>query len=112
MKNPTTPPAAATADAPLPMSACGLLAANWINDEYPPAVIVNNAARPVDVLAWCWGELTALRSVLQGLSEGGSDIAPDLLRDALFHHIDPLPDVLGAVISGMCFSDEQKGGAA
>jgi hypothetical protein len=52
--------------------------------------------------------LTALRGVLRGLSGSSDAIEPDILYDAALHHIEQLPDVLEAVITGMHQRSERQ----
>ena len=95
-----------------PISASGPMAENWSGPGETSAVIVNREAPVIDVLAWCWGEIVALRSVVRLLSlDDGNDIPANVVYETVSHHLERLPDVLGAAIDGL-WREVKKGGAA
>jgi len=87
------------------------MAGNWIIGDDNNAVILNNQARPVDVLAWCWGELVAMRSVLRMLTVSDTDIDPNVLYEVVGHHMAPLPEILSAAIDRLISDAKQEGDA-
>jgi hypothetical protein len=94
-----------------PISVSGPMAENWSGPGETSAVIVNREAPIVDVLAWCWGEIVALRSVVRLLTFDGNDIPANVVYETVGHHLDRLPDVLEAAIDGL-LREVKKGGAA
>jgi hypothetical protein len=81
----------------------GFLARNWpsLNDNNP-AVIVNGAAHPLDVLAWCWGEVESLHQVAivcEGAGMEGMDGAA--LGAVFLHRLKPLSAVMHDAIHAL-----------
>jgi hypothetical protein len=71
-------------------AAIGLLARNWgaLNAQVP-AIIVNPAASPLDVLAWCWGEVESLHQAARVFENMDSEAV-----SAIFlHRLAPLSAV-------------------
>ena len=95
-----------------PFPACGPMSGMWTNINHPPAVIVNSAASPVDLLSWCLGELTALRSVMNVLTVRDEDIDPNKLFEMVGHHLEPLPDVFSYALDLLKPDAKQEGDAS
>lgn len=85
-----------------PINVLGHLAENWpdVNGERP-ALIVNPEACPLDLLAWCWGEVASLESAVQALTSAGSSVGPGELSAIFLHRLTPLANVLGAAIDAL-----------
>ena len=82
------------------ISVNGFLGRNWpdVNDG-TPAVIVNPAAQPLDLLAWCLGEVNSLQAVLDALASSETPIEPSELSGIFLHRIEPLGKVLYAAVT-------------
>lgn len=87
--------------------AIGHLSKNWgaLNRE-EPAIIVNPAASPLDVLAWCWGEVESLHQVAKTCDEQGMD--GEALGAVFLHRLAPLSDVLSDVIQDLWVEQKQR----
>lgn len=80
-------------------AAIGHLAKNWpALNEIEPAIIVNPSASPLDVLAWCWGEVESLRHAIDAMGESGRSVDGDAISSVLFHRIAPLSQVMSNAI--------------
>jgi len=68
-----------------------------------PAVIVNPNAHPIDVIAWCHGELVNIMKTMDALMclELDEGIEPEKLYDIIGHRMEPLPKVLKAAHNGL-----------
>ena len=78
----------------VPTAVLGYLAQNWTElNEHTPAVIVNPAARPLDLMAWCWGELMALQAAADALASDADDINKGDFSALIVHRLDPLVNV-------------------
>lgn len=91
-------------------AAIGNLAKNWpsLNTE-TPAIIVNPAASPLDVLAWCWGEVKSLRMAAEALSGSHESIDSDVVYAVFLHRLAPLSDVMCDAIQALAMSRKQDG---
>ena len=69
----------------------GYLADNW-NDlnKQTPAVVVNPEARPLDLLAWCWGELMSMQASVDVMISSNDDIKKGDFSALFLHRIEPL----------------------
>lgn len=77
---------------PTPVS--GYLAQNWFGlNEQTPAVILNPAAQPLDLMAWCWGELASLQAAADALTAGTDNISRGDFSALFVHRLDPLMKV-------------------
>lgn len=82
--------------------AIGHLAKNWPSlNASEPAIIVNPAASPLDVLAWCWGEVESLRAAVDVMGESGTCVNGDAIADVLLHRLAPLSAVMCDAIQVM-----------
>ena len=80
-------------------AAIGHLAKNWpALNEIEPAIIVNPSASPLDVLAWCWGEVESLCHAVDAMGEAGRSVDGDAISSVLFHRIAPLSQVMSNAI--------------
>lgn len=80
----------------------GHLAKNWPSlNASAPAIIVNPAASPLDVLAWCWGEVESLRATVDVMGESGASVDGDAIADVLLHRLAPLSAVMHDAIQVM-----------
>lgn len=80
---------------------CGYLARNWQGaNEDTPAVITNPHASPLDLLAWCWGEVASLEAVTQSLTTAEGVDAGDL-QAIYLQRLQPLGAVLYAAVSAL-----------
>ena len=82
--------------APKPATgAVGYLAGNWpsLNDT-EPAVIVNPAASPADVLAWCWGEVESLHHAAEAIAAARNGCDADEFNAVFVHRLEPLARVM------------------
>jgi hypothetical protein len=82
---------------PRPTKVTGYLAETWSPDTRE-ALIVNPEARPVDLLAWCWGELESIRAGVSTLHAARGELNRDDFSALVFHRIEPMAAVLGLVI--------------
>ena len=90
----------------------GHMAKNWIefNDE-TPAVVLNPKARPLDLMAWVWGELQSVHAGAYALADGRDIIDKGAFDALILHRIDPLLMVFEAAF-GQLALDAKNGGAA
>ena len=89
-----------TATAVPPVSVCGPLADSWGNHAPSPAVIINPDAHPLDVLAWCMGELQSLRDVVLEITAFSDGLEANELHTIVGHRLAPLPKALEAAHAG------------
>lgn len=97
--------------------ATGYLSRNWgaLNSE-APAIVINPAASPLDLLAWCWGEVESLHQVAKVCDETGMD--GEALGAVFLHRLAPLSAVFCDAIQAMVREKmqrqaaQQQGGAA
>ena len=91
-------------------AAIGNLAKNWpsLNREQP-AIIVNPAASPLDVLAWCWGEVKSLRLAAEGLVGSDDALDGEVVYAVFLHRLAPLSDVMCDAIQALVLSQQQDG---
>lgn len=83
-----------------PMAVQGYLAENWTHAANTrPAVIVNPEAKPLDLLAWCWGEVYSLRASIEALTCGTAPLEVSDLSAIFQHRMQPLSDVLDLAIN-------------
>lgn len=95
-------------------AAIGHLAKNWPSlNEGEPAIIVNPAASPLDVLAWCWGEVESLRAAVDVMGESGACVDGDAVSGVLLHRLAPLSavmqDAIQALVTAQRQAAQQKG---
>jgi hypothetical protein len=77
-----------------PAAVIGYLAQNWTElNEHTPAVILNPEARPLDLMAWCWGELMALQAAADVLVDCTDEINKCNFSALIVHRLDPLVNV-------------------
>lgn len=73
----------------------GFLAGNWPGyNEATPALVVNPAASPLDLLAWCWAEVQSLSVTVSSLSGSPNGIEPGDVSAILSHRLQPLANML------------------
>lgn len=97
--------------------ATGYLSRNWgaLNSE-APAIVINPSASPLDLLAWCWGEVESLHQVAKVCDETGMD--GEALGAVFLHRLAPLSAVFCDAIQAMVREKmqrqaaQQQGGAA
>jgi hypothetical protein len=82
----------------------GYLADTW-SAQTREALIINPDARPVDLLAWCWGELESLRAAVSTLHAARGELNKDDFSALVFHRIEPMGAVLGLAIERMLVSE-------
>jgi hypothetical protein len=75
----------------------GYLAETWSADTID-ALIINPAARPVDLLTWCWGELQSIRAAVGVLHAARGELDKDDFSALIFHRIEPMASVLSLAI--------------
>ena len=91
-------------------AALGHLAKNWPSlNASAPAIIVNPAASPLDVLAWCWGEVESLRAIVDVIGESGAGVDGNAVADVLLHRLAPLSAVRHDAIQALVVSQRQDG---
>ena len=88
----------------------GYLTHNWpgLNDEVP-ALIINPEATPLDMLAWCWGEVASLQAALNVLAASHEPVEPGELSGIFLHRVAPLERVLDQAITNLL---RQQGSSA
>lgn len=80
----------------------GYLAGNWPNlNDKTPALMINPEASPLDMLAWCWGEVASMQSALDALAAAQAPIEPGELSGIFLHRMAPLERVLSEAISAL-----------
>lgn len=85
----------------------GYLAGNWLGcNDATPAVILNPDAQPLDLLAWCWGELESLNAAGAALAAGGASSCGDAFEPVFLHRLPSVRNVLEHVINRLC--DERR----
>ena len=85
----------------------GHLAKNWTefnNDN--PAVVLNPKAVPLDLMAWCWGELLSLNSAVDTLQGSSDDLNKGDFCALIVHRMDPLLGVFERALDKLI--DEEK----
>ena len=91
----------------------GYLASNFVNiNEKVPALIINPEATPLDLLAWCWGEITSLQAALEVLASSDEAIEPDKLSGIFLHRIEPLACVMHEAMDMLIEQKRSKTGGA
>ena len=85
----------------------GHLAKNWteLNDRNP-AVVLNLKAGPLDLMAWCWGELLSLNSAVDALQGSTDDIDKGDFCALIVHRMDPLLGVFDRAMEQLI--DDEK----
>ena len=85
----------------------GHLAKNWteLNDRNP-AVVLNPKAGPLDLMAWCWGELLSLNSAVDALQASTDDIDKGDFCALIVHRMDPLLGVFDLAMEKLI--DDEK----
>ena len=90
----------------------GYLANNWPNlNEISPALIINPDASPLDLLAWCWGEVASLNASLDALAAASVPVEPGELSGIFLHRIKPLERVMHEAVSSLILQRTQQRGA-
>lgn len=89
----------------------GYLSRNWpgLNDAVP-ALIINPEATPVDLLAWCWGEVASMQAALNTLVSLGEPIVAGELSALFLHRIAPIEVVLSEAIDALANAGQKAGG--
>lgn len=73
----------------------GYLAWNWPDcNADNPAVMLNPSAQPLDLLAWCWGELMSLTAVADALVAGDAEHCGDVFGPVFVQRLPAVRDVL------------------
>lgn len=75
----------------------GRLADNWVgvgNNSREPLVVLNPKASDMDVMAWVWGEVESLLSLVSLLSEGNVSVEPEQLNAIVVHRLEPMAAAL------------------
>ena len=87
----------------------GHLAKNWteLNDRNP-AVVLNPKAGPLDLMAWCWGELLSLNSAVDALQGSTDDIDKGDFCALIVHRIDPLLGVFDRAMEQLMDEDKAR----
>jgi hypothetical protein len=75
----------------------GYLAETWSADMIA-ALVINPKAKPVDLLAWCWGELESMRAAVSTLHAARGELNRDDFSAVIFRRIEPMSAVLGLAI--------------
>lgn len=85
----------------------GYLAGNWpsLNDA-APALIINPEATPLDMLAWCWGEIASMHAALNVLVSLGDPIEAGELSGIFLHRIAPVEVVLSEAIDALVNAED------
>ena len=95
-----------------PTPVMGYLASNWSGlNEATPAVIVNPAARPLDLLAWCWAELQSMQAAADALVCSPDDIKTGDFSAIIVHRIAPLTLVFEQALDQLLCAAKQSGRA-
>lgn len=96
-----------------PVPVAGWLADNWPAYIDAAPVIVNPAAPPGAVLAWCYAEVESLR-MFSALMWDASDerVSSEEVGGLLMNRLAPLARVLESVIDGMNAADRRQKGQA
>ena len=88
-----------------PVPVMGCLAYNWGKlNIYTPAVILNPDASTPDMLAWCWGEMVAIKAAMDALAATDGEISKFQFDVLVSHRLDPVTDVLEHIV-GLHFID-------
>lgn len=81
----------------------GHMARNWVQfNKETPAVVLNPQARPLDLMAWVWGELQSVHAAAYTLAGDRNGIDKGAFDALILHRIDPLLIVLEAAIDQLC----------
>lgn len=87
-------------DAKKPVEVMGYLAGNWTSlNNKTPALILNPDASPLDLLAWCWGEIASMNASLDSLASAEAHIEPAELSGIFLHRMAPLQSVMHEAVS-------------
>ena len=78
-------------------NAVGHLACNWPESKNP-ALILNPKAQPLDLLAWCWGEIVSLESAVTVMSLN-AEIDKGDMDAIILHRLLPLSSVMTAAMN-------------
>ena len=86
----------------------GHLARNWteLNDRNP-AVVLNPKAGPLDLMAWCWGELLSINSAADAL-EGCMDMEKGDFSALIVHRMSPLLLVFDRAMEQLMDEDKAR----
>ena len=94
----------------IPTPVMGYLADNWTHlNENTPAVIVNPEARPLDLMAWCWGELQSMQAAADALTCGSDDINKGDFSALIVHRLAPLTVVFAKAMDQLYGDAVQSG---
>lgn len=80
-----------------PPLTAGHLADNWSLDR--AALVVNPDALPVDLLAWCWGEVMSLKAAAVLASVAADSISAEDMTAIFLHRLEPLESMLEHAIT-------------
>ncbi|WP_367065242.1 hypothetical protein [Oryzisolibacter sp. LB2S] len=84
------------------IGAVGYLAERWPNlNAAGPAVIVNPAASPADVLAWCWGEVQSLACAAEAISASRNGCDAAEFGAVFVHRLGPLSRVMERAVTAL-----------
>ena len=86
----------------------GYLAKNWVElNSEAPAIIVNPSASPLDVLAWCWGEVECLHQAADACAAAGESIDSEALGAMFLHRLAPLSHLMRDAIQALVNAKKQ-----
>ena len=91
----------------------GYLANNFHGiNEAVPALIINPEATPLDMLAWCWGEIVSMQSSLDSLASASAPLEPGELSAIFLHRIAPLERVMHEAVCALIQQQKSTTGGA
>ena len=78
----------------------GYLAKNWPElNAHTPAVVINPQAQPLDLLAWCWGEVLSMQAAANVLASSSDDISKGDFSALIIHRMDAFSEVFEIAVS-------------
>lgn len=91
----------------------GYLANNFSGiNEIVPALIINPEATPLDMLAWCWGEIVSMQASLDSLTSASAPLDPGELSGIFLHRMAPLERVMHEAVCALVEQQKSTTGGA
>jgi hypothetical protein len=86
----------------------GYLAQNWLAfNVQTPAVVMNPEAQPLDLLAWCWGELQSVQAAANVMTSSFGDIDKGDFSALIVHRVYALTEVFECAVDQLAAQQKQ-----